>query len=221
MKHTFLILLISSLIISCKYDTNKKEQQVTKTKSSKTPSKTSIKNGDTIIVKKINKTDYDYYIKSFSYLWVTPKDTLDFKINVKEWDIDSTRSHISINIRHLTMHSKKIYFSTAVKHLKKCIPIIKENFALKNIGSIQFEGTYAYKDFTTYLPKEYENKYGKEKITDLELDNFLKQSRMDIELKKLLLSLKKDTYRYDIEKFEVRNANISGICILVRITNDK
>lgn len=223
MKQTFLILLIISFINSCKYDKNEKNQQIVKTKSSKILPKTIIKSGDTIIVKKVNQIEsYDSStIKSFSYFWITQKDTLDFKIRVREFVIDSTKSHISIDIEHSTMHSEKIFFSTALKHLKKCIPIIKQNFSLENLGSIQFEYPNAYKDFITNLPKEYKNKYGKKRITYLELNDFLKQSSIDIELKKMLLSLNKDTYKYSIEKFQVRDAIISGIGILIRIRGDE
>ena len=40
---------------------------------------------------------------------------------------------------------------------------------------------------------------------------------LNVELKKILHSLKKDDYNYRIEKFEVQDSNITGISILVRI----
>lgn len=226
MKHIFLILLIISIISSCKHNKNEKNQQLVKKQTKlesnkiKISPKSLIKNGDTIIVKQVNKIEnYDSTtLKSFSYLWITKKDTLDFKIHAKEYLVDSTKTHIHIDITHI---SETIFFSTALENLKKCITIIQKDFTLKSLGSLQFEGPYAYKDFRTTLPKEYESRYGKEKINYLELNNFLQESSIDIELKKILFSLKKDTYEYSIEKFEVRDSIITGIAILVRIKNDE
>ncbi|SEL99761.1 hypothetical protein SAMN04487910_3853 [Aquimarina amphilecti] len=225
MKHTLLFLFIISFLNCCTSSTKEEKQHLVKKQNKlesekiNTSPKTLIKSGDTIVIKQVHQIEnYDRFtIKSSSYLWVTKKDTLDFKIHVREYITDSSKTHVHIDIRH----SETVFFSTALKHLKNCIPIIQKDFALKNLGSIQFEGPNAYKDFSTYLPKEYESKYGNEKINYLQVNDFLMQSSMNPEFKKILFSLKKETYEYSIEKFQIRDSIISGITILVRIKNDK
>lgn len=200
-----------SLLNSCK---NKETHQLTNKNTIKTPQKILIESGDTIVVKQQNKIeDYDKNtLKSLSYLWITHLDTLDFKIHVSEYLIDDNKKHIHINIDH----SKTMYFSTALEKLKKSISIIQEDLDLENLGSIQFAGTYRYKDFETTLPKEYKKKYGLKKINQKELNNFLLESSIDIELKKVLILLNKDAYEYWIEKFQVKHSKITGIAILIK-----
>ena len=214
-----------SFFTSCKNNKDEKYQQVVKApyenevdKPKKLPSQI-IKNGVTIIVKQVDKIeDYDNFtLRSFSYVWMTNKDTLDLKIQAREYLTDGSVPIFHIDIRH----SEEMYFSTALEYLKKSIPIIQEDFKLKNLGSLQFESTFLYKDFKTTLPKEYESKYGKEQISYLEIDDFLKGSSIDDELKEALFFLKERTYKYAIEKFIVRNSFITGIAILVRIKTDE
>ena len=225
MKHIFSILLIISFFTSCKNNKDEKYQHLEKEpyenevdQVKKSPSQI-IKNGDTIIVKQVDEIeDYDSITsRSFSYIWRTNKDTLDLKIHAREYHTDGSTPIFHINIRH----SEEMFFSTALKYLKKSIPIIQEDFKLKNLGSLQFESTFLYKDFETTLPKEYESKYGKKRISYLEIDDFLKESSIDDELKKTLFFLKERTYEYAIEKFMVRNSFVTGIAIFVRIKTDE
>ena len=217
MKYTFFILLIIPLLNSC-IEKQEKKQEIKKsnpieTSSIKVSTKLAPKKGDTIIIKQINKIeDYQDAIKSISYVWITEKDTLDFKIHTREFLIDGTKKHVHINIEH----HKKIRFATALKYFKKCLPSIEKEFALDYLGSLQFEGPFKYLDFKTTLPKEYEKMYGNEKINYLEVNNFLMKSSLNVELKKILHSLKKEDYNYRIEKFEVQDSNITGIGILIR-----
>lgn len=156
---------------------------------------------DTVLVKIQNNIEKSYeigfYSKSYTYCWTVGQDTLDFKIGVTEYERDS-----SIKISAFT--NKSIIFATALNKINECLPIIREDFEIKNLRSLYFpQPPLFYKDLTTILSKDYESQFGRENISYEKLNEFLMNSWLEKQIGAFLDQFGKTTRRYGIEKFHL------------------
>lgn len=105
-----LILSLTLVFISCNQETKTNNQTTVNTEKT-----------DTIIVKHKNDLNKSYEVgflsKSYSYYWLVGNDTLDFSVNAREYEKDSTL-HLSIH------HKKPITFRTALTKINECLPRI-------------------------------------------------------------------------------------------------
>ena len=191
-------ILISIILISCN------NSNITNNISKSKVGKIII---DTTLVKIENKIDKSYeigfYKKSYTYCWITEKDTLDFKIGVTEYVRDSL-----IQIR--VYHRNPILFSETLGKITDCLPLIKQNFNLNKLNSLYFESPIFYKDLASELSKSYKNQFGKKNIDYDELNKFLKHSWLDKKLGTFLKQLGKTTKNYGVEKFHLLNKEYYG-----------
>ncbi|WP_266205630.1 hypothetical protein [Pontibacter kalidii] len=188
---TLTLLIITVTLLSC----NKSNQ--TKAILDSDVEETSI---DTVLVKIENKLEKSYevgfYSKSFTYCWISDKDTLDFKIGMTEHVTDS-----SVQLR--VFHSNPILFSKALDKINESLPLIKKDFNLDKLGYLYFEPPIFYKDMTTELSKSYENQFGKKNIKYKQLNEFLLDSWLERKVSVFLNQFNKSTKRYGIEKFHL------------------
>jgi hypothetical protein len=188
---SILAILISLILVSCNNSTETKGINKFKIKENSI---------DTILVKVENKIDKSYeigfYEKSFTYYWVTKKDTLDFKIELTEYVRDS-----SIQLR--ISHRNPILFSKALAKINNCLPLIEQDFNLQNLTSLYLEAPIFYKDLISKLSKNYKNQFGEKNINYKDINKFLRNSWLDEKLRSFLKQLDKSTTRYRIEKFHL------------------
>jgi hypothetical protein len=187
---TLLYILIILILVACNHSTKKNDTDQSKMKENSI---------DTVLVKFENKIDkllIDFYAKSYTYCWVTKKDTLDFKIGLTEYVRDS-----SVQIRFY--HVRPILFSSALDKLNECLPQIEQDFNIDRLNSFYFEPPIFYKDMTTELSKSYENQFGDKNISYQKLDEFLMNSWLEEKTNDFLRQLNKSTKRYSIEKFHL------------------
>jgi hypothetical protein len=155
---------------------------------------------DTILIKQQNVLNKSYevgfYSKSFSYYWVTGKDTIDFFMNVAEYEKDST---CSINIHH----KKSLLFKTTLERINQSLPIIRNDFDITKLRSLYFKSPIYYLDLTNELMNEYEKKFGKKGISYQDLNDFLLSSSLNTRLNSFLHPFNKKVKRYSIEKFQL------------------
>lgn len=155
---------------------------------------------DTILVKQQNVLNKSYevgfYSKSFSYHWITGKDTIDFFMNVVKYEKDST---CSINIHH----KKSLLFTTTLERINQSLPIITIDFDIAKLRSLYFRSPIYYLDLTKELMNEYEQKFGKKGISYQDLNDFLLISSLNTRLNSFLHPLNKKVKRYSIEKFQL------------------
>ena len=200
---TILPILIILTLVSCNHSTKKTDTDQSKMKENSI---------DTVFVKIENKIDtplIDFYAKSYTYCWVTKKDTLDFKIGLTEQVKDS-----SVQIRFY--HVRPILFLSALEKLNECLPRIEQDFNIDRLNSFYFEPPIFYKDMTTELSKSYENQFGDKNISYQKLNEFLMNSWLEEKINDFLSQLNKSTKRYSIEKFhlldkEYFNSYIPGV----------
>lgn len=186
-KLTFLFTIILGFI-SCIQETKSNNQTETSN------------NVDTIIVKHKNELNKSYevgfYSKSYSYYWVAGKDTLDFVVNATEYESDSTLN-ISVN------HKKPILYTITLTKINECLPLIKNDFHLFKLNSLYFKEPIFYFDLAKELATEYELQFGRKNINYEKLNQFLLNSKMNIQLNDLIKPLDKTVKRYSIEKFHL------------------
>ena len=155
---------------------------------------------DTILVKQQNVLNDSYeigfYSKSFSYYQVSGTDTIDFFMNVAEYEKDST---CSINIHH----KKSLLFMTAVDRIHQSLPTIRDDFDITKLRYLFFESPIYYLDLTKGLMNEYEKKFGNKRINYQDLNEFLLSSSLNTRLNNFLHPLNKKVKRYGIEKFQL------------------
>jgi hypothetical protein len=192
---TILAILISLILASC--------NGTTKTKDISESEENSI---DTLLVKIENEIDKSYGIgfieKSFTYCWVTEKDTLDFKVELREYADSSVLLRIS--------HRNLILFLDALAKINDCLPLIQQDFNLGKLTSLYLEPPIFYKDMTSELSKSYKSQFGEKNINYLKLNAFLKDSWLDKRLEIFLKQFKKTTRRYSLEKFHLLNKENYG-----------
>ena len=195
-KLVFILSIILSFI-SCYQDKKSLDRTDEKSKNNK----------DTIIVKNKNILDksyeVDFYSKSFSYYWLVDKDTLDFAINVTEYQEDST---LQINISH----KEPILFSTALKKINESFPLIKQDFNLSKLNSFYFRDPIYYFDLTKELSTEYEQQFGRKSISYEKLNQFLLNSKLNKQMDHIVNPLDKKVIRYGIEKFHLTEKKYIG-----------
>lgn len=159
---------------------------------------------DTILIKQQNVLNEAYevgfYSKSFSYYWVTSKDTIDFFMNVAEYEKDST-FHINIH------HKKPLLFTTILEKINQSLPTIRNDFDIAKFSSIYFKSPIYYLDLSKELSSEYEKKFGKKGISYQKLNEFLLNSSLNTRLNSFLYPLNKKVKRYSIEKFQLVDKN--------------
>lgn len=155
---------------------------------------------DTILIKQQNLLNKSYevgfYSKSFSYYWVSGKDTIDFYINVAEYEKDST-FHINIH------HKQPTLFTTMLDKINQSFPTIRNDFDITKFSSIYFKSPIYYLDLSKELSSEYEQKFGKTGISYQKLNEFLLNSSLNTRLNSFLNPLNKKVKRYSIEKFQL------------------
>ena len=155
---------------------------------------------DTILVQIENEIDKSYeigfYSKSYTYCWIVDKDTLDMKIELKEYKKDN-----SVSIR--VFNREPILLNTTIEKINECLPLIQENFELDNLKSLYFESPIFYKDLTNELSQDYKSQFGQKNITYKNLNNFLMNSWFDKKISNFLNQFDKTTKRYGIEKFHL------------------
>lgn len=162
---------------------------------------------DTIIVKHENDLNKSYEVgflsKSYSYYWLVDHDTLDFSLNARQYEKDST-FHLSIN------HKKPIIFTTALTKINDCLPLIEEDFYLSKLKSLYFRDPIYYFDLIKELSTEYEKQFRRKNISYEELNQFLLQSNMNKKLNNFVSPLDKKIKRYSIEKFHLTDKEYFG-----------
>ncbi|MDA9875039.1 hypothetical protein N9D29_03420 [Flavobacteriaceae bacterium] len=162
---------------------------------------------DTVLVKiedRIDKPLINFYTKSYSYYWVTEKDTLDFKIGMTELVRDS-----SVHIRFT--HEKPILFSTAMNKLNECLSLIEQDFNMDLLKSLYFKPPIFYKDLTTELSKKYQYQFSNKRIKYPKLNEFLLDSSwLEQKVSEFLKQHNKSTKRYIIEKFHLLEKQYYG-----------
>ena len=84
-----------------------------------------------------------------------------------------------------------------VSHLLK-LTLISQNFS-----SLYFRSPIYYLDLTKELSKEYEQSFGKNRISYQKLDEFLLESALNTQLNNFLKPFDKKVKRYSIEKFQL------------------
>ena len=154
---------------------------------------------DTVLVKIENTIDVsltNFYSKSYTYHWISEKDTLDFRVGLKEYVRDST-----ISIRFY--HNEPILFSDALDKLNDCLPLIEQDFEMNKLKSLYLKPPIFYKDLTTELSKNYEHQFGNKNIKYQKLNEFLMKSWLEKKVSGFLKQLDKTTGRYGIEKFHL------------------
>ena len=154
---------------------------------------------DTTVIKQrnvLNEFRYSIYSKSYSYYWLAGKDTLDFILNAKEYEKDST---LHIDIRH----KEPILFATVLERIEACLLIIKEDFDVSKFSSIYFKEPLYYLDLAKKLSNEYEQEFGRKNISYEKLNQFLLKSYLNVQLNNFLNPLNKKVKRYEIEKFHL------------------
>lgn len=168
------------------------------TKSNEKIEKSSKK--DTIIVKhkhELNKSyQIGFYSKSYSYYRLVNKDTLDFVVNVTEYEKDST---LSLNI----YHKEPIVFKSALKKINECYSLINEDFHLSKLNSFYFRAPIYYLDLSKELSTEYEKLFGRKNINYTKLNEFILNSEVNKQLNLFLNPLHKKVKQYSIEKFHL------------------
>jgi len=191
--------LISTLtlgFISCNQETRSNNQTAV------TNDKT-----DTIIVKHKNDLNKSYEVgflsKSYSYYWLVGNDTLDFSVNAREYQKDSTL-HLSIH------HKNPIIFATALTKINECLPHIQEDFKLTKLNSFYFRDPIYYFDLVKQLSTEYEKQFGRKNISYEKLNQFLLKSNVYKQLENLVSPLDKKIKRYSIEKFHLTDKKYFG-----------
>ena len=190
----FIHFILLILLISCVQD-NKSNAENTKVLEEMK---------DTILTKQQNVLNRSYevgfYSKSFSYYWLAGKDTIDFFINVAEYEKDST-FHINIH------HKKPLLFSTTLHKVNQSLPTIKNDFNITKLSSIYFNSLIYYLDLSKELSGEYEKKFGKKRVSYQKLNEFLLSSSLTTQLNSFLHPLNKKVKRYSIEKFHLVDKN--------------
>lgn len=155
---------------------------------------------DTVLVKIQNKIDESYeigfYSKSYTYCWIAGKDTIDLKFGLTEYVRDS-----SVQIR--VFNRQPILLNTAIEKLNECLPLIQEDFNLKNLSSFYFEPPILYKDLTIELSQDYKDQFEKKNISHQQLNEFLMNSYLEQKISNFLDQFDKTTRRYGIEKFHL------------------
>jgi hypothetical protein len=230
MKKTIFInlTLMATLTLSC----------ISCNQETKSNSQTSVSNDkiDTIIVKHkndLNKSyEVDFLSQSYSYYWLVGKDTLDFSVNAREYQKDSTL-HLSLN------HKKSINFSKALTKINECLPHIKEDFYLTKLNSLYFRDPIYYFDLVKELSTEYGKQFGQKNISYEKLNQFLLQSKQNKQLNNFVSPLDKKVKRYSIEKFHLTDKKyfseylpnvdlteypeiaINGMGLYIQIENEK
>jgi hypothetical protein len=153
---------------------------------------------DTVVVKQRkvlnNPTLGVLYSKSYSYYWLAEKDTLDFTLNVTEYEKDST-----FNLR--VFHKEPILFAIALEKIEECFSLIEEDFNLSKLTSFNFMPPIFYLDLATKLSSDYEQEFGRKNINYTKLNKFLLESSLTSQLNHFLNPLNKKVKRYGLEKF--------------------
>lgn len=183
--------ILTLILLSCN-----NSKQTEETKDSSTAEITQ----DTVLVKienELNKSyEIGFYSKSYTYCWTVGQDTLDFKIGLTEYVSNS-----SVQLR--IFNRQPILFSTAIDKVNECLPLIRENFELENLSSLQLEPPILYKDLTTELSQDYQYQFGHKNIGYDKLNEFLMNSWLEQKIEKFLDQFGKTTKRYRIEKFHL------------------
>lgn len=147
--------------------------------------------------KELNKSyEVGFISKRFSYYWIAGRDTLDFSVNARQYEKDSTL-HLHLN------HKKPILFATALSIIKACLPKIKEDFDLTKLSSLSFRDPIYYFDIVSELSPAYEKQFGRKNISYDKLNDFLLQSNLNTQLQNFALPLNKEVRKYTIEKFHL------------------
>ena len=189
MRKTAIILCVFTLIVSSCGQIVRKQ----------TETESDIQN--TIIVKQENilkSKDSAWYSKSYSYYWLAGKDTLDFIISVGEWKRDSAL------FLHF-FHREPMLFADALNEIEACLPLIKEDFDLSKLVSLQFMQPIYYLDLSTKLSSEYEQKFGRKNVDYAKFDKLLSESSLTSQLNHFLNPLNKKVKMYGFEKFHLIN----------------
>ena len=189
MKNPILILLCCFLatLFSCREKNNSKSKVQTALKT------------DTVLVKNQDKLmgfNEDFMTKSFSYHWVSGKDTANLKITAYTQKEDST-------LHLLISHQKPVLFRVLLDKLNVAIPKIKEDFKVAQLSSIFFKATIYYPDVNLELSKDYEQKFGRKIISYQKLNQFLLQTPFNTTLNNFLKPFGRKIQKYGIEKFHL------------------
>ena len=188
MRKTVIILSVFALIVSsCGRTTRKQTGTENDTQNFQ----------DTIIVKHmniLNKSDSIWLSKSYTYYWLAGKDTLDFRLSVREWKRENTL--------HLRLfHREPMLFTDVLGKIETCLSLIEEDFNLLELISLNFMEPIFYLDLATKLTSEYELEFGRKIINFSKFNNFLLESSLTSQLNHFLNPLNKKVKRYGLEKF--------------------
>lgn len=160
----------------------------------------SAENTDTLLIKQQldlnNGFEAEFYSKSYSYYWLSGKDTLDFALHLSEYKSDST-------LRLIVHHNQPILFTAALANIKACFPLLEEDFAISKIQSVYFREPIYYIDLARELSTEYERQFTRKNVGYEKWHAFLLGSILTTKLNSLVNPLGKKVKRYGIEKFHL------------------
>ena len=190
MQKIVIILSIFALIASCCGQTTRKQAEVENDAQDIQ---------DTLIFKRedvLNESVARWYSKSYSYYWLVGKDTLDFKLRITESIGDG-------ELRLRLSHKEPILFTDVLMKIDACLPLIKEDFDISKLTSINFKEPIFYLDLATKLSSEYEQEFGRKGVGYDKLLPFLLKSSMTSQLNHFLNPLNKKVRRCGFEKFQL------------------
>lgn len=192
MKNTLIILSVLALLVSACGQNNTKKHSETINDKHLTQ--------DTVVVKRQNALNNPawgtLYSKSYSYYWLTGKDTLDLTLYITEYEKGG-----SFSLR--VFHKKPMFFTAVLKKIEECFPLISENFDLSNPNSFNFMAPIYYLDLAKKLSEEYEQEFGQKNIDYTKLNNFLLESSLSLQLNNFFNPLNKKVKSYELEKFHL------------------
>jgi hypothetical protein len=140
--------------------------------------------------------DSSYYSKSYSYYWLAGKDTLDFRLYITEWKKDST-----LHLRFF--HTKPILFANVLREINACFPLLKEDFNISKLASFHFKEPVFYLDLAKEMSSEYEQEFGRKRVSYDKLISFLPKTTFALQLNHFLNPLDKKVKSFGFEKFHL------------------
>ncbi len=150
---------------------------------------------DTMIVKHKDTLDESArYSKSYSYYWLSGKDTLDFILYVSE-----SKEYGDVHLR--LYHKTPILFTAVLKNIEASLPLIESDFDLSKLRSISFREPVFYLDLAKKLSSEYEQKFGRKNVSYKKFVQFLFYSGLNSQMNEFLNPLNKRVKHYGFEKF--------------------
>lgn len=121
-------------------------------------------------------------------------DTLDCSVQVLVW---AGSGDISLSIEH----KNSMLFSDVLQKLLDCFQVMKNDFDVNKVTSLDFEAPIFYVDLANQLTKEYKQKFGHKTIRYKVFSNFMMSTTLTSQLNNCLALWNKAVKYYSFEKF--------------------